>query len=221
VLTAVVLASCGGSGESDVTFAPSTAVPSTANVTGPSAPSNPTSAPAIVGSSLNEKTLVLAARAVGPVALGGDPDAVIGALGERLGAPTDAGQWGPSASSYGSCPGTELLVARWGPLVVLFGNGADAFSAAGRRHAFAWRLEATNADAPGPIDAALANGVHLGSTRAEVLAAFGGDPRLIVADDVLGPSFTVGAGPVLIGGLSSIGNDGRVVYLEGGVPCGA
>jgi hypothetical protein len=163
-------------------------------------------------------TLVLSATGVGPASLGGDPATVEAALTERLGAPGLVGQWGPSSSSYGKCPGTELMTIRWGDLVVLFGDGADDFAAAGRRHAFAWRLGGSGSS--GSVEAALANGVRLGSTRAEVTAAFGGDPALIVDDEVLGPSFVVGSGPVLIGGLSSIGPEGTVVYLEGGVPCG-
>jgi predicted small lipoprotein YifL len=220
VALAFVLAACGGSGPPDLTFPPSTVAPpvsaeatSSTDVSGSSSVGQPS-----VGSvPLAAATLVLTATSIGPALLGGDPDTVEAVLSGVLGTPSAVTDWG-SDVSFGECPGKTFRSVRWGDLVVLFGDGADNFAAQGRRHAFAWRLGP--ASALGAVDAALTNGVRLGSSRDEVVGAFGGDPALIVADEVLGPSFVVGSGPALVGALSGIGPDAVVVYLEGGVQCG-
>ncbi len=166
--------------------------------------------------------LVLIPGGFQTVPFGVEPDVAIGRVALAFGEPTQDTGWIPS-QDLGPCPGELVRLVSWGELSVLFSDEVTPFAVPGARHFTSWLY--TGPAAPGDEGLRTGAGIGLGSTRAELDAAYAG--RLIVIeDDLFGPSFRVDFEPdaddfiYLSGALSASGPDGVVIGLAGGRGCG-
>jgi hypothetical protein len=97
---------------------------------------------------------------------------------------------------------------------VLFTDGATSYCPAGRWHFFAWYAQGHQVT--GSLDPATAAGVRVGSTVADLRAAYGSSLRVFNAPT---DGFVVGRGD-LNGVLSSTSTSGRVTQLSAGAAWG-
>lgn len=164
------------------------------------------------------KAIALSATSLGVIDLGASKEDTVSAVSAMLGQPTSVIERQPSFSSFGTCPGTFVEAVSWGDLLLLFGDGDDGFAPGGVRHLYNWSLSSDSPDGP-RTGLALANGVKLGSTVAEVESTYR-DDELVTEDEIFGPSFAVGGSPGIFGTTTGTADVDTVVYLEGGVACG-
>lgn len=195
---------------------PSSSAPTTAAPAGPS-PS---------ATAASEARVVLGPDGLGVVRFGDSPEVVIAALDGRYGPADEDSGWGPRGS-FGVCPGSTTRGVRYGQLLVLLSDGPTEYAGAGQPHMFSYTVFARNTDNPaaeygdGPQTA---HGIGVGSSVADLRAAFG--EALEVRDDieVYGPEFSVAeaqdAGGDLNGSLTDITDDGLVISLSAGQLCG-
>lgn len=164
--------------------------------------------------------LVLGPDGLGRVGLGDPIDEVRAAVGESLGDPSSDTGWIDSESDFGTCPGTIVRIIRWSSLRLFFSDGpteyGDEFP-----HFFYVNNSRTDVDED-VVDVTTAAGIGLGSTVADLRAAYGDD---LVVDSTIrfGVTFVVdpdGRG-ILSGTLSSSSPDGRVTSIAAGFGCGA
>ncbi len=166
--------------------------------------------------------LVLIPGGFQTVPFGVEPEVALARVALAFGDPTGDTGWVP-AQDLGPCPGDEVRLVSWGELSLLFSNEVAPFAVPGSRHFTSWIYTgpASPAD-PGLMTFA---GIGLGSTRADLDAAYG--PRLaITEDDLFGPSFQVDFEPgqddfiYLSGALTDATPDGIVIGLSAGRSCG-
>jgi hypothetical protein len=154
----------------------------------------------------------------GIAAFGELQDQVVTRLRGRFGAPDEDRTWNRPAQVFGACPGERHRFLRWGRLFVLFTDGATSYRPAGRWHFFAWYVE--DHQVTGSLDPATAAGIRIGSTVAELRAAYGSSLRIFGPPEVPPTDgFVVGNGD-LHGVLSSTSTSGRVTQLSAGEVCG-
>jgi hypothetical protein len=164
--------------------------------------------------------LVLGARGLGPASFGQPADQVVAALRAVLGEPDEDRRWDQRKQHlFGVCPGSNHRFVRWGRLSVLFADGDTGRGHAGRQHFFAWYAEAAQA---GGKPLATAEGVAVGSTTAQVRAAYGDRATIWGAEGARPAGFRVGSPQVfeLLGWLTDSSPRGKVTMLAAGVPCG-
>jgi hypothetical protein len=201
--------------------APSTSPPST----GPPPPTTtlrepPSTAPTTGATATAAGDRVLAPGGLRGIAAFGEPqDRVVARLRDRFGAPDEDRTWNQSDIQYfGACPTNRNRFFRWGRLYALFTDGATRYRPAGRWHFFAWYAEGHQA--AGSLDPATAAGIRVGSTVAQLRAAYGsavrtfGPPQTPPSD-----GFVVGGGD-LNGALSNTSSSGRIIQLSAGQICG-
>lgn len=191
------------------------APPSTAPTTTTAAPTTTSTASAATAGDQ-----VLAADGLRGIASFGEPqDQVIARLRDRFGAPDEDRTWDQQQIQYfGACPGNGHRFLRWGRLFVLFTDGPTNYRPAGRWHLFAWYAE--DQQATGSLDPATAAGIRVGSTVADLRAAYGPSLRTFNASTAPpNDGFVVGDGD-LNGVLSSTSTSGRVTQLSAGQVCG-
>ncbi len=169
--------------------------------------------------------LVLSPKGLGDAKLGDEPAAVIEAISAVLGRPSLDGDWEPSFSTYGTCPGTEIRPVGWGPLLLLFTDGPSAFAKTARPHLFEIRYAdqyAGEVHTSLPIPVTTQLGITLGSTKADIKAAYGKNVAFDPENVAYPPAFHVGAlGPGGVYGFLDETNDAaRVTELGAGQPCG-
>jgi len=160
--------------------------------------------------------VLLRSDGLGATAFGDVPEYTVAALGAELGAPSrDTTE--PAFSSFGTCPGTSLRAVEWGGLAVLITDGDSAYGIEGGPHFFAYlyRLDDSLALATG-------EGIGLGSTVADLRAAYGTALRVNPEQGSLGASFEVGPyGPGgLYGLLDGTADTSTVTEIAAGQPCG-
>jgi hypothetical protein len=184
--------------------------PSTAATTGAA-----TSTTGVTGTPADDR--VLTSGGLRGIAAFGDPqDRVVARLRDRFGAPDEDRTWDQAKLQYfGACPGDRHRFLRWGRLFALFTDGATSYSPAGRWHFFAWY--ASDHQTTGSLDPATAVGIRVGSTVAELRAAYGSSVRIFKGPPSDG--FVVGRGD-LNGSLSNTSTSGRVTLLSAGAVCG-
>jgi hypothetical protein len=163
---------------------------------------------------------VLAADGLRGIARFGEPlDRVVARISDRFGPPDEDRTWNQQVMQYfGACPGDRHRYLRWGRLYALFTDGATKYSPGGGRwHFFAWYAEGQHVT--GRLDPATAAGIRVGSTVADLRAAYGGSLEVFNAADrppydgfIVGRDFS--------GGLTSTRTSGRVTRLAGGQECG-
>jgi hypothetical protein len=167
------------------------------------------------------QSMVLTDRGLTGIATFGDPmDRVLTTLRQRLGLPDEevSNENNPEGNIFGVCPGGSNRYVRWGRLWVLF--TAQSRYGQGRWHLFAYYVK--GAQVSGRPDPATQRGIHVGSTVAELRAAYG--PRVEIFPIEVPPvdGFRIGppSGPAIDGLLSSTTANGRVTQLHGGQGCG-
>lgn len=235
----VLAAACGGDsgddGGSGATTSTATAAGDPATGTtggaGPSAttgsaPEGTTTTTAAAGATSGPSTsagtapahpdVPLRADGLGVTAFGDMPEYALAALTAALGEPS-SDTTEPAFSSYGTCPGTTLRAVGWGGLVVLITDGATAYGIESGPHFFAYMYRSDDS-----LGLATPEGIGLGSTVAEVRAAYGEQVRVNPEQEVFGPSFEVGAyGPGGVYGLLDGTDDtSTVTEVAAGQPCG-
>lgn len=153
---------------------------------------------------------------LGVTAFGDMPEYTLAALTAALGEPS-SDTTEPAFSSFGTCPGTTLRAVEWGGLVVLITDGATAYGIESGPHFFAYMYRSDDS-----LGLATPEGVGLGSTVAELRAAYGEQVRVNPEQEVFGPSFEVGAyGPGGVYGLLDGTDDASTVTeVAAGQPCG-
>lgn len=182
----------------------------------PSAPA----APAASGS--QEAGMVLDGEGIGAVRFGDRAEDVIAALDAAYGPPDHDTDWMTAGQQPGpgGCPGTRLRIVRYGQLQVLMSDGPTNYGAAGQPHLFGYTVFAVDTDRAAPQTA---EGIRVGSTVADLRAAFG--DSLVVRDDdpTLTFSFSVtrtGGTDPLFGYLTDATQAGLVTAIVAGQRCG-
>jgi hypothetical protein len=169
------------------------------------------------------RPLVLTDRGLIGLATFGDPMAqVVRTLQEQLGPPDEefVNQGNPEGNIFGICPGINGQYLRWGRLWLLFTEGKSDYGN-GRWHLFAYYAKQT-APPGGRPEPATERGVHVGSTVADLRAAYGRHVKIFPIEAPAGIGFRIGppAGPAIDGLLTSSIAAGRVTELHGGQACG-
>ncbi|MGH2729201.1 MAG: hypothetical protein ACRDJI_01170 [Actinomycetota bacterium] len=168
--------------------------------------------------------LVLGPDGLGAVKFGADPEMVIHRLNQQFGPPDEDSGYIPSFSVFGTCPGEKVRGVRWKSLLVLFTDGATDFGRQGRRHFFEYRdqLFVTSGGSTGSLGLTTAEGIGLGSTVADLRAAYG--DRLEISPHSLPgdvPRFTVEVDTgQLSGTLTGARRTDSVHAILGGFGCG-
>ncbi len=157
--------------------------------------------------------LVLRDTGLGDAVFGADPDEVIAYVRAILGAPTADSGWADPTTTFGVCPGTEVRGVSWGDLTLLFGDESNI--TAGLRHFFSYTYGPAFGAAIDPAGLRMPNGVGVGSTVADLRAAFPG--VVLNAVDSSDPSFYVSDS--LTGFVSGVGDADMVDTIIGGVTC--
>ncbi|HEY7704976.1 MAG TPA: hypothetical protein VID03_09140 [Acidimicrobiia bacterium] len=168
-----------------------------------------------------EAEVFLTPQGIGDIRFGTDPDTAIDQLTELFGEPDEDSDWVDSFSVFGTCPGTEVRVVQWQSLQAYFTNGETEWSPEGIRHFFHYSQSVpAEPDAP-IISITTEEGIRLGSTVAELEAAYG-DEVTIAEDPVFGSTWQVDApGADLIGGhLTGTTQEDVVTAINGGIGCG-
>lgn len=233
---ALLMAGCTGngsagsaspSGSATVTVtesaAPSTAPAPSASEAAPSAsaPVEPTPTP----EATEEERVVLDGEGLGIARFGDAPEDVIEALNGRYGSPDRDSDWVPAASGqFGACPGTVARGVYYGQLFVLLTDGETPYGPEGQRHLTFYQVTvegedpaAEYGDGPQTVE-----GIGVGSTVADLQAAFGGGV-VTQEDERLGPLYTVSdaAGAELLSGsLTDTSEAGVVTAVSAGQGCG-
>ncbi len=163
---------------------------------------------------------MLAPDGLGVVSFGADMDEAVAAVTAALGAePSDDTGWIDPFAEFGTCPGTEVRGVSWGDLRLIFGDADTRLVPLGERHFYGFTYRTGRR---GPDGLTTAEGIGLGSSRAELEAAYGEELELFLDDTITGgPRYQIGfeidSSTYLSGILSS--EDGVVVWLDGGVGC--
>jgi hypothetical protein len=194
---------------------------------------SPTTAPATTGAPL--ASIRLRPDGLGVAAFGAAERDALDRLERHLGAPDERGSW-VGATPFGTCPGPVRAV-RWGRLYVLFTSGLTRYSAGGRWHLFAYRVDATQRtkldpgyNGPAPPEPPplrgysprTSAGVGFGSTLAQVRAAYGNRVEVSFGEPGMVYRIRVGFGAAgeLWGSLSGSTASATVTGLEAGALCG-
>lgn len=126
--------------------------------------------------------LVAQPDGLGLVRMGDDADTVIEVISGRLGEPDDDSGWQPKGSVYGVCAGEQTRVVTWGQLTAVFSDGPSTYAPAGTPHLLTYETsdweDPVGGRGQGPQTQ---DGVGVGSTRAELEAAYPPEDILDVA----------------------------------------
>lgn len=204
------------------TLAASTSVPTTelsTTMAPPPTTAPPDTSPVTTATTTTVPLLHLSPDGVGIARFGDSPDEALEAVTGLLGPADEDSGWIPSISDFGICPGTEVRVVRWAGLRFFFSDGPTNFADDTRHFFYYSQSPVADTDA---LDLRTPDGIGLGSTVAQLRAAYGGD--VAISSTVrFGPVFSLeGSEPGLISGsLSGIGDNDVVTLVGGGFGCGA
>ena len=170
--------------------------------------------------------LVLNPDGLGAVAFGASPDDTIAVVTAAVGDDhdVDTGWVDAFDNPYGTCPAPEVRGVEWGILVTLFTKAATDFASEGTEHFFAY-MYAPDPSKPGagPQGLQTAEGIGLGSSRAQLLAAY--QTRVQIFDDeIFGTFFQIDLDfeteTALGGNLTGPEETDQVSSFLGGQGCG-
>jgi hypothetical protein len=204
VLSAALLtaAACNGGGDDNGSSNTTEGTPPSIPLTEPSATTTST-AP------LTKEAIVLAGDGVGPLKFGTNSAHTIARFMQALGSP-EKNQQLPAATT---CSATRRL--QWGNFQVLV-NEVGGSSGAGKPGFGGWFLGATTG---APLDFKTEKGIGLGSTVAQLKAAYGTDVQIARGES--GPGFTVTVpGGILLGQLDALTDAGKIKNIQAGNYCG-
>lgn len=164
--------------------------------------------------------VVLSRDGLGVARFGDEAEAALARLREAMGTPNTLSKWLPMERSlWGVCPGSEVRGAKWGDLWVLFSDRSELSK---ERHLSGWLLGGSSA--LGRTELKTAEGIALGSTLAELRAAYG--DRLRLEPSGLGQRFFVepeegekAGSRLLAGTVRGDEDDDTVGSLRGGLAC--
>jgi hypothetical protein len=154
--------------------------------------------------------------------LGDPPQGVIAALTRRLGTP-DADTGWRSSPLLPACVGGEprrVRAVRWGGLRVYFSDGATDYGPKGTPHFNGYWLQ--DAARVGQVRLATAAGITIGSTVAQLKAAYGARRIRLEPDNPYhGRAFAVRSGgrDAFVGGVSHVTDAGRITWIWVGALC--
>jgi hypothetical protein len=163
--------------------------------------------------------IVLESDGLGIVDLGATVDETIEIIASRLGGADSDSGWVNATGSFGTCPGNIVRVVRWASLRLFFSDGPTEFGE-DARHFFFYSQSPVETDTV--IDLKTEEGIGIGSTVAELRAAYG--PSVTISSDThFGVTFTIDTGEpgLLSGTLTESIDTGLVTSLAGGFGCGA
>ena len=199
-------------GGSTTTASPSTTVRTSAASTSTAPTTSDAGAPTT--SATAGQPLVLRASGIGTVMFGTDPDTVIAAVSDDLGAPTRDSGWSDPLS-LGSCPGTKVRTVQWDDLSLYFGDESTVVN--GRDHFFAYSYGPPAASAAQPPGLTIDGGGTIGTTVA-ALRVDHPSVQVYPADPTAPSSFAITNG--LTGQLSGTTDADTVTRIQGGIGCG-
>ncbi len=200
VLSAVLLAgvACNG-GDDNATDTTTSSVPLTTAST----------APTTTTARLTKEAIVLAANGVGPLEFGTNAAHTIARFMQALGEP----EKNTPLPVGTACGATRRL--HWANFQVLV-NEVSGASGAGKPGFAGWFLGPLGANA---LDFKTDKGIGIGSTVAQLKAAYGSD--LTVARGEAGPGFTITQpGGILIGQLDGQADASKIKNIQSGNYCG-
>jgi hypothetical protein len=208
------------------TEAPTTVLPTTAAPALTVAPTPPAtivplatipSIPPPKPSTTAPAVLELGPDGIGKASFGGDPEQTIQYISSVVGAPSSDSGWvaATPTSPFGICYGTDVRGVRWGDLLLLFGDEAHPDHV---RHFFGYNFGTFDTNPPaltgGPAGLRTAKGITVGSTVAEVKAAYKG------VQVFAGPPATFELPDADLGGeLTNASPAGVVTSVYGGGGC--
>jgi hypothetical protein len=183
----------------------------TTESTPPSIPlTTESTAPTTTTAPLTKEAIVLAGDGVGPVKFGTNAAHTIARFMQALGEP-EKNQPLPAGTA---CAATRRL--QWGNFQVLV-NEVGSTSGAGKPGFGGWFLGATTG---APLDFKTEKGIGIGSTVAQLKAAYGADVN-VAARGEEGPGFTVTVpGGLMLGLLTAATDAGKVKNIQAGNYCG-
>ena len=147
------------------------------------------------------------------MSFGADPDGVITFVTSFLGGATADTGW-VDPFTIGACGGTQLRQVTWGDLQLEFGDVSDI--AEGRPHFYAYYYGKEGQSSASPAGLETAEGISVGSTVAQLLAAYP-TVQLRIGDEFMNDSFFVNDN--LTGRLSGLADPDVVQMVIGGIPC--
>ena len=156
---------------------------------------------------------VLGADGLGSTSFGASPDGVIAFVGSFLGAPTSDTGW-LDAFEVGACSGTQIRQIAWSDLHLEFGDASAV--AQGRQHFYAYTYGTPGATAAQPAGLATEEGLTIGSSVADLLAAYP-DVQLRSGDEFISDNFFVNDN--FTGRLGGLADSDVVEVIIGGLPC--
>ena len=200
VLPVVLLAgaACGGDDKESVT-------------TTTTAPTTTSTAPTTTTALLTKDQIVLAADGVGAIKFGNNSANTIRRFMDALGEP----EKNTPLPAGTACGATRRL--HWANFQVLV-NEVTSASGAGKPGFTGWFLGPPTA---APLDLKTEKGITVGSTVAELKAAYG-DDLTVAGRGAEGPGFTITApGGIMLGLLSAATDAGKIKDIQAGNYCGA
>jgi hypothetical protein len=225
----LVLASCGGSDDGDVTGSTTefTLLPTTSTTTSTTTTSTTTTtttstttttttttiAPSTTVADPAVDELLLSGDGIGTAGFGADPDGVVQYISSYLGPPSDDTGW-IDPLTIGLCSGDELRRVSWGVLALLFGDVSEVVQ--GRRHFFGYSYGEAGEIGSAPVGLQTTRGVRIGSRVVDVRAAY--PAATIFPEDDAPPFFFVNDS--LRGFLTGVEDDATVTAILGGGDCG-
>ncbi len=159
----------------------------------------------------------LTADGIGDARFGMDPDEVVAALSAIFGAPDSDSGWVDPFSQFGTCPGTEVRGVVWGDLTLLFGDSSWNRDD-GVRHFFAYHYGPPAADELRPPGLVTDRGIGVGSSIAELRAAYPDVDIQLGEEGIAPPTFYVS--DLVRGYITGDGVSDTVTSILGGVGCG-
>ncbi len=166
--------------------------------------------------------IVLGADGLGVARFGDEPESTVAALVALLGPATEDSGWIDPFSVFGTCPGTEVRGVSWDDLTLLFTDAEDGIAPEGGRHFFSYAYF-VGLNGGRPFGLATESGITLGSTVAQLGAAYGNQLEIFV-DEFFGTSweveFDLESGRFLGGALTGTADDDLVSSIAGGIGCG-
>ncbi len=154
------------------------------------------------------------------VPFGTDDDDAVAAIEAVLGAPTTDSGWIPAWGDYGVCPDPMVRAVEWDALITLYTNAeSDFWSPAGTEHFFSFNYLA----AASPPNLMTPEGIGIGSTLAELKAAYPGEIVIDEAffDPALGFwSYRLMDWTGLWGYASGQADTSTITSINGGSGCG-